>query len=96
MKGILQQYDVEASAGAARMEQEIRERSASLGREATRGAHSARGRSAGGSGPAPTLGKPTLGYTNNITDSAPVLGAGGVENNIRLGESFDTVKRGDL
>ena len=44
MKGILQQYDVEARKGLDNFEQEIRDRSNSIGREAARSAHSARGR----------------------------------------------------
>lgn len=40
MKGILQMYDVEALKDADRMEQELRDKSRSLGRELSQGARS--------------------------------------------------------
>lgn len=76
MKGILQMYDVEAGKNADRMEQEIRDRSRSLGREASLGARSERGYAAS------PMGKPTLGLG---VDSQPNLMNDPM---IRMGDSF--------
>ena len=57
MKGILQMYDAEANKNADRMEQEIRDRSRSLGREASLGARSDRGLANS------PMGRPTLGLS---------------------------------
>lgn len=86
MKGILQMYDVEALKGADRMEQEIRDRSRSLGRDASLGARSA-DRSTRVISP---LGKPTLGLGMNQEFSQPNLMN---DPKIRMGDSFQTEKR---
>lgn len=77
-------YDVEASKNADRMEQEIRDRSKSLGREASLGARSDRGVIS-------PLGKPTLGLgANQKFESQPNLMN---DPQIRMGDSFQTEKR---
>jgi len=78
-------YDVEANKNADRMEQELKDRSRSLGRDqlSQMGTRSERGGYAGS-----PLGKAGLGMG---VDSMPNLG--GIDPKIRFGDSFTTEKR---
>ena len=80
MNGILQMYDVDASIGYDRAEQERRDRSKSLGRELSEGTRSLK---------APR--SPAVKHTDSLPVLASVkpLGAGGLEG-IRNGELNDS------
>jgi len=85
MKGILQMYDAEANKNADTMEQELKDRSRSLGRDqlSQLGTRSERGSYADS-----PLGKASLGRG---VDSLPNLA--GIDPKIRFGDSFTTEKR---
>lgn len=84
MKGILQQYDVQASNGFERMQQELKERSRSHGRDLLT-QMSERKKSV----------SPDIPRDNHINErSVPVLNNyAGIDPKIRFGDSFQTEKR---